>query len=265
MIKNRLHIAIALVSAAIIAFQLALVQILSIVQWYHFAYMVIAIAMLGFGAAGTFLALFQKKLLAVAASVLPALITATGISMALVTDISQLSFARFDAYMLFVEYSHIAKLLITYGLFFIPFFLGAMAIGLVFILYVKTIGKIYFANLFGSAFGGLLVLPLLWRFFPNQVPVFIAILPVLGGLLILPADKKYIQLLFSIAAIIVIVIKIMNPGTMQLSEYKDLSKTLLLPEAKILTEKPGPYGLVQVVSSPVLRYAPGLSLAAQHA
>ncbi len=262
---NRLHIAIALLSAAIIAFQLVLVQILSIVQWYHFAYMVIAMAMLGFGAAGTFLALFQRKLVARHIYVVPALLTGTGISMALVTDISQLSFARFDAYQLFVEYSHIAKLLATYGLFFIPFFLGATAIGLVFIQYVETIGKIYFANLFGSALGGLLVLPLLWRFFPNQVPVFIAILPVLGGLLILPADKKYMQLLFSFAAIIVIVIKILNPATLRLSEYKDLSKTLLLPEAKILSEKPSPYGLVQVLSSPVLRYAPGLSLAAQHA
>ncbi len=47
----RLSFSIALLSIAIISFQLSLIQILSIVQWYHFAYMVISIALLGFGAA----------------------------------------------------------------------------------------------------------------------------------------------------------------------------------------------------------------------
>jgi len=60
--KFKRPFSIALLSAAIIAFQLALIQILSISQWYHFAYMVISIALLGFGAAGSLLALFQKYL-----------------------------------------------------------------------------------------------------------------------------------------------------------------------------------------------------------
>ena len=58
----KLHSAIGLLSAAIIAFQLALMQVFSIVQWYHFAYMAISVALLGFGAAGTFLSLFEKWL-----------------------------------------------------------------------------------------------------------------------------------------------------------------------------------------------------------
>ena len=58
----KLHLSIAFLSAAIIAFQLALIQILSIVQWYHFAYMVISVALLGFGAAGSVLAIFRKSL-----------------------------------------------------------------------------------------------------------------------------------------------------------------------------------------------------------
>jgi len=39
-----------------------------------------------------------------------------------------------------------------------------------------------------------------------------------------------------------------------------VSYALNLPESKITYEKSSPYGLIQVVSSPVLRYAPGLSL-----
>ena len=61
--KNRLYLSVGFLSAAIIAFQLALMQILSIVQWYHFAYMVISVALLGCGEAGTVLAIFRERLI----------------------------------------------------------------------------------------------------------------------------------------------------------------------------------------------------------
>src|SRR5687768_14973288 len=165
--KYKLYLSIGFLSAALIAFQLALMQILSIVQWYHFAYMVISVALLGFGAAGTVLAIFRQKLTRHTEALLPMLMICTGIAMALVTDISQMSFLRFDSYLLFVEYTHIGRLLLTYLLFFIPFFFGALAIGLIFVKYVDEIGKIYFANLFGSGVGGVLALLLIWILFPR--------------------------------------------------------------------------------------------------
>jgi hypothetical protein len=39
-----------------------LTRLFSIIQWHHFAYMVISVALLGFGASGTFLALAQDPL-----------------------------------------------------------------------------------------------------------------------------------------------------------------------------------------------------------
>ncbi len=261
--KQKLLFSIALLSAAIIAFQLALMQILSIVQWYHFAYMVISVALLGFGAAGTVLAIFKKTLINRIDILLPLLMISTGIIIALVTDVSQMSFIRFDSYLLFAEYSHTGKLLLTYLLFFLPFFLGALAIGLIFVKYVDNIGKIYFANLFGSGAGGMIALCLIWLFFPKQLPAFIAILPVIAGVLLLPVTKRFFFIGFTILAASVIVWKCFNPPQLILSEYKDISKTLLLPEAKITSEKTSPYGVIQTVSSPVLRYAPGMSLTAQ--
>src|SRR5688572_3927775 len=261
--KYKLLFSIGFLSAAIIAFQLALMQILSIVQWYHFAYMIISVALLGFGAAGTVLAIFRQKLIVHTEALLPILMISTGITMALVTDVSQMSFLRFDSYLLFVEYSHIGRLLLTYLLFFIPFFFGALAIGLIFVKYVDEIGKIYFANLFGSGAGGVLALLLIWVLFPKQLPAFISMLPVLAGLMIFPKKKKFYYAVFTVIAIAVIAWKFLQPPQLFLSQYKDLSKTLLLPEAKITLEKSSPYGLVQMVTSPVLRYAPGLSLTAQ--
>ncbi len=263
--KIRVYISVALVSAALIGFQLALIQVLSIVQWYHFAYMVIAMAMLGFGAAGSFLSLFRQKLLGHADRLIPLLLTVTGLAMALVIPAAQLSYIRFDAYLLFADYGQIWKLIFTYGLFFIPFFSGALMIGIVFIQQVERIGKIYFANLLGSGIGGILGMLLATWFFPGHVSVFIATLPVIAGLFLLPPGRPYPQLFFSTVVLIVIAFRMSYPAKLKLSEYKDLSKALLLPGAQVISSKPGPHGVVQVVSSPVLRYAPGLSLLAQDA
>ena len=57
-----LGLAVALISAAGIAYQIVLMRILSIAQWHHFAYMVISVAMLGFGASVALLALFRGRL-----------------------------------------------------------------------------------------------------------------------------------------------------------------------------------------------------------
>ncbi|MGI8581736.1 MAG: hypothetical protein ACR2KX_06065 [Chitinophagaceae bacterium] len=261
--KYKLFFSIGFLSAAIIAFQLALIQILSNVQWHHFAYMVISVALLGFGAAGTVIAIFRKALIQCTDILLPLLMIGTGIAMALVTDVSQMSFIRFDSYLLFAEYSHIGKLLLTYLLFFIPFFLGALALGLVFVKYVDDIGKIYFVNLLGSGAGGIIAVALILLFLPNQLPAFIAVLPVLAGLMILPKNKRFLHIGFAAVAVSVISWKCLYPPKLILSQYKDLSKTLLLPEAKITLEKTSTYGVVQTMSSPVLRYAPGMSLTAQ--
>ena len=44
-----------LISASALAYEILLMRLFSIVQWHHFAYMVISLALLGYGASGTFL------------------------------------------------------------------------------------------------------------------------------------------------------------------------------------------------------------------
>ena len=262
-LQKRTQLAVGLLSAAIIAFQVVLMQIISIVQWYHFAYMVISVALLGFGAAGTFLSIFRKWLLEKFELVLPLLMIFSGISMSIVIGISQSSYIRFDSYLLFVDFSQMWRLLFTYLMFFIPFFSGALAIGLVFVKFVNHIGKLYFANLVGSGAGGIAVLGLMWLFFPQEIPAIIAILPVIAGAIVIPKKMKSLVITAASISVIVITLIIINPPRLILSEFKSLSKTLNLPEAKITLERSSPYGLIQCVTSPALRYAPGLSLSYQ--
>jgi hypothetical protein len=261
--RNKILLSIFFLSAAIIAFQLALIQILSILQWYHFAYMVISMALLGFGAAGSVLTIFKERLVKHIEILLPGLMIGTGLAMSIVTDVSQLPFVRFDSYLLFTEYTHLGRLLLTYLLYFIPFFLGALAIGLVFVKYVADIGTIYFANLLGSGAGGIISLLLIRIYFAKELPAIIAILPVLTGLILVPKNKHVLHIGLALLSVLVITWKYFYPPHLILSEYKDLSKTMLLPDAKVTLEKISPYGIVQAVSSPALRYAPGMSLTAE--
>jgi hypothetical protein len=256
----KLSVSVAFISISIIAFQLSLIQILSIIQWYHFAYMIISVSLLGFGAAGTFISLFRSRMLKNIDSLLPVFMLISGLFMALSVSVSQSELFRFDSYKLFFDFSNIWKLVATYLVFFLPFFFGALSIGLIFVKYVKNIGTFYFANMFGSGIGGLAAVMLMWFFMPEKLSVFISFLACFAGLLIIPQKLRSgfsIIISFVIAALVYLYI---NPGNLHLSEYKPLSKTLNLPGSKIIKEESSPYGLIDVVQSSHIRYAPGLSI-----
>ena len=57
MARLRRPVAVALFSAAALTYEVLLVRVFAIEQFHHFAYMAISVAMLGFGASGTLLAL----------------------------------------------------------------------------------------------------------------------------------------------------------------------------------------------------------------
>ena len=259
--QKKVLISLGLLSASIIAFQLVLMQIFSIVQWYHFAYMVISVALLGFGAAGTFLSIFRKWLLDRFDVVLPLTMFLAGISMSVVVVISQLNFFRFDSLLLFSDYASIYKLFLTYLLFIIPFFLGALPIGLIFTNYVDYIGRLYFVNLIGSGAGGIFVVIMFWVIFPNVLPAVIALLPIISGVIAIQEQSKRKLLILAFVSVIIVSTYIINPPHLVLSEFKSMSKTLNLPDSEITKRKCSPFGLVEVVSAPTIRYAPGLSLA----
>jgi len=59
-----LLVAVSLLSAAVIAYEILLTRLFAIALWHHFAYMIISLALLGYGAGGTFLVLVRHRALA---------------------------------------------------------------------------------------------------------------------------------------------------------------------------------------------------------
>jgi len=252
-------LSLGLHSAAIIAFQLSLMQLISIVQWHHFAFMIISIAMLGFGASGTILAIARKKMLDAENWLVPLLMIISGILMAVVFPFSRSGFMRFDMFLLFSGGGGIISLLLSYLLFFLPFFSGALAIGIIFIRHSQQIGSFYFSNLLGSGAGGLFALWLMAGVFPEKIPPLIGFLSVVSGLILINSvNKKWIAAA-GVTGVLIVLFMFIKPGELHLSEYKAIEKTLNLPDAVISHRKPSVFGLTEVVYSPAQRYAPAIS------
>jgi spermidine synthase len=259
MIK-RIYAAIGLLSASLIAFQLVLMQILAITQWHHFAYMVISVALLGFGAAGTVLSLFRTSLTQRFDRVFPVLLLLCGATMSTAIFLSQYPPIRFDSYLLFTGAVPAVRLMLTYAVFFIPFLLAALALGLVLCVHRTRIGVLYFCNLAGSGTGALFVIGLMWVFQPQEIPPVLALFPILSGLLTVPRKPDIPIAASAILAVFCVTAMLLHAPTLKLSEFKGLSRATQLPGASLMPAMNSPYGVLQVFSSPALRYAPGLSL-----
>ena len=259
---HRVQAAIFLVSAVVIGYQILLVKLFSIQYWHHFAYLIISIALLGFGSSGTFICLFRTKL----ESRLPTIFFALPLLM-LAALWFNLYFTRridFNPLILAWQMREILNLLLLGLALFIPFFLGALFIGLAFTVYPGASFRIYCANLLGSGLGGLLVLLALTGMGPHEIILSISFLLFAAAFLGAADRTRKIVLPFLGILLIILYATALRHLPLSMSSYKDLSQTKLLRGAKSEREIFGPLGLVTVVSSPAYHYLPDLSLNCPH-
>jgi spermidine synthase len=255
-----LAVIVAILSAAILAYQLVLMQLLSISHWYHFAYMVISVALLGFGASGTFLSIARDWLLRRFDTALLWCCIGFAVSVLVCTYLSQQ--IEFIPFLVVWQPWKLWSMLGYFLLLLIPFFLGAFGIGLVFTRHTSYISQLYFANLLGSAIGGIAGLVLMWWFFPRYLPLAVSLAGAVASIISLwRVRNRPATVVFGAAPLVLLYVwQLRFPLEIRVSEYKSLAKMLNLPDARVVQEEESPYGLVQVVESDLLRYAPGLSL-----
>lgn len=258
--KSAHALAIGLASAAIIGFQLVVMQLLAIAQWHHFAYMVISMALLGFGAAGTVLALAREFFDRHHEAALPLLYLAAGVSLAATSRLAGLA-GDFDAFLLFFDRSQYGLLLLAYLAYSLPFFFGGLAITLAFYRGVSRIGALYFANMAGSGIGAVLIIGLLWLPPATRLAGLLALLLLAAAWLTRPAKlPRGIAWAVGLAALVVPVAGMLVPGAPAASEYKAIHAALQLPGARVVHRGWSPYGLLEIVRADAQRFAPSLSL-----
>jgi len=172
-IPKGIPVILFLVSFTVISFQIALLRSLSFLRYYHFAYLVIGTALLGFGASGTFLSLFRKiieKSLELWISWLVCLFAA---SIPLCYLLAQA--VPLDVQYMFVQGVQLLFLASTILILTIPFFCGALLIGIFLSSFSSRVHTLYGINLLGSGAGGMCVLPFMTFFSPDRFPVITAL------------------------------------------------------------------------------------------
>lgn len=254
--------AVALLSAAALGYEVLLLRLFAIVQWHHFAYLAISVALLGFGAAGTFVTLTRDRLLATYPGSFA--VAAAAFAVATISSFAAAERVPFNALEILWDPSQFLKLAAIYLLLFIPFFFAATALCLAFSRFGKEIPSLYCADILGAGLGSLGLLALLFLLHPSDALRCICGLglaatalslrpPTLGPTVMLVAAALIGPWLLPAAALRLVP-----------SEYKDLSQALEVRGARVMAERISPLGVVTVVESPSapFRYAPGLSLTA---
>ncbi len=259
-----------ILSASSIAFEVLLTRIFSISQWHHLSFMVISIALFGFGASGTFLSLLDARKPGWEKSfsdrrILLRLVIFYSISEILAFVV--LTRLPLDYFRIPLEPVQTLYLLAAYLLLSIPFFFTGMIMSTGFAALPEKTGLVYCASMTGSAVGA--VLPALLLPFIGEGHLIILaalsplLLPVLGNLK-QPGGKGT-----AAGALITLVVLLggvyLSPVRDTLvwirpSPYKALSQVLQFPESDISHTHNSIRGRIDQVQSPYIRFAPGVSL-----
>jgi spermidine synthase len=263
---RRLLPATLLVSAAAIGYEILLMRVLSIVQWHHFAWMIISLALLGYGASGTFIALLRGRLeprfeQAFAGSALL-------FSVSMVGCFILAQRVPFNALEIVWDRGQFLNLALVYLAFFVPFFFAACCIGLAFTCRGSAASRIYFFDLLGAGLGAMLAIALLFAVSPQTALVLLVLLPMLGSLLVASSTAARLPLAAAQLAWLLLLAVGAPQALLELriSEYKGLSQALQVVDGRIVGQASSPLGLITVVDSPTVpvRYAPGLSFGTRH-
>ena len=252
---------IALISAAALAYEILLMRLFSIIQWHHFAYMMISLALLGYGASGTFLALFRRKLEGhfFAAYLFNAVMF--GVTAVLCFLLAQA--VPFNALEVLWDPRQPLWLMLIFLLLFIPFFCAANCICLAFSNCSAQLHKVYCFDLLGAGCGAAAIIGLLFIVSPATA------LQTVGALGLLSAAvacwEFRVQQRWAVPALVLAAAIMASPVagfTLQVSQFKGLSQALRVLNAEQIDQRSSPLGQLTTVRSPSIpfRHTPGLSL-----
>ena len=267
-------------SLAALAFEVILTRVFSIGQWNHLSFMVISLALFGFGASGTFLSIvevrpknwLQKFQSPRGMIILICLYAAATILSFLVTNHLPLDYFR-----LAIAPDQLLYLLMAYILLALPFFFAGMIMTIAYITIAPKTGLVYFASMTGSALGAAFPIPLLpWLGEGRLVMVtaLLALVPALfcschallqtRGLKEARTRRPVFGAAFSLGLMLLALLLMAPPVTpiihVTASPYKALSQILQFPETRIAETSTGIRARIDRVTTPYIRFAPGLSL-----
>ena len=255
---------VAASSASGLIFEIALTRVFAVTQFYHFAFLIVSMALLGIGAAGSLLTVFPK-LGAGGPRRWACLAGLQGI--ATLGAYHATNRLPFDSFAIAWDRRQVLYLVISYLALTVPFLFGGLIVGVLLtgVDQPKPIPShlIYGGSLVGSGFGcvvAVIGLDLLGGEGTIALATAVAMVAA-AGFAVLAEHRWRLVAVTAAVAVVLIAPSIFIPGLldMNLSPYKGLSGALRFPGATVVATQWDRGTRIDVVRSDGIRSFPGLS------
>lgn len=256
---------VACSSAAVLVLEVVLTRVFAVAQFYHFAFLAVSLALLGYGASGS------------ALTVLPRLgrggprrwaVLAAAQAVSTVGGYAAANRVPFDSFSVAWDRTQVAWLAAQLLALAVPFLLGGLLIGALLAGRDQPVPipsrHVYGASLVGSGVGALVAVAVLGRMGGEGVVLFAALVALLGALAFESVARPRSPVRLGAALCLALLLGagvVWTPGPLEvrLSPYKDLSAALRYPGAEVLSTRWDAAGRVDHVRSEGIRSLPGLS------
>lgn len=260
--RSRILTGVSLVSAQILALELVLTRFFSISQGYHYAFLVVSLAFLGFGAGSLFLFSGHLRKFLERAESLARLALASGLLVPLVFFL--MNRLPFNPLELLWDQSRLFILPLHYLILSLPFLLGGLTISLALTRLAGIVHKVYFADLTGAA-AGIILSSLSFRLAGDRGAIWLLVLlPLAASWLFAPRPGlgRYGKFGQVLATVLIIVVVMLGGKELcfHISDYKSLPFFLKQKGAGLTATLWDEKTRLDLFESPAVRYAPGLSL-----
>jgi hypothetical protein len=252
--EQRILAVIFVSSSASLAFEVLLTRIYSISVSYHFAAMVVSIAMLGLAAGGVLLSIF------------PTLGNpdhmgkyAMALGIALPAGFLLINRFPFDPVRLSWEWTEILRIGFHYLVLAVPFLCAGLLMATAFTARSSRSGLVYGADLLGAGAGSVGILVLTSLTSPECGVFLLATLVLAASCALLSPPLRSAAAVLSLVSLALFLLQPEFAG-LRMSPYKGLEAALRYPGARHLRTYYSPDARVDTFKSPAARFAPGLSL-----
>ncbi len=255
--------AIGFIAGAIIALQICVMRIFAVGSWVHFGSLVVSLAMLGFGASSVVIYLARvwfeghwRRAAGISVVLFGPLLVGSNL---LAQQIP------FNAIFLVSDPAQKWHLLANFLLYFLPFFVGALFLGTIFLTRQRTFGRVYSADMAGSGVAGLVALAGMYLLPPENLLIVPLALWMIGGLLWFAgtngrlATVGHALLATAVIASQLVLPRLLDVPSLAVSQYKGISYARNYPDARQIYRNISPFGDLQIYSSSYMHFAPGLS------
>lgn len=192
-VQGSYYAGIFLVALSTLLLEFTLTRVLSVSLWYHFAFMIISVALLGFGVSGVVLSLNEKLRNYKTDKLLTYLSMLFGVSVILSFLI--MNAIPLDPFSLLTDPVQFVFLPIYYLVITIPFFFSGLIISVLLTKFKADVSRLYFFDLIGAGlacFAFVLFMPMVGG---NGTIVFVAMLGFISAMIF--GMKEYKQLAFA--------------------------------------------------------------------